>query len=42
MRQRNVRTVDPGPDTVLEEGDVVVIRGTEEDVAAAEIKLLQG
>ena len=42
VRRRNVRTVDPGPDTVLEEGDVVVIRGTEEDVAAAEIKLLQG
>jgi CPA2 family monovalent cation:H+ antiporter-2 len=42
VRRRNVRTVEPGPDTVLEAGDVVVILGTEDNVAAAEIKLLQG
>jgi monovalent cation:H+ antiporter-2, CPA2 family len=42
VRRRNVRTVDPGPDTVIEEGDVVVILGTEGNVAAAEITLLQG
>ena len=42
VRRRNVRTVEPGPDTVLEAGDVVVILGTENNVAAAEIRLLQG
>ena len=42
VRRRNVRTMAPGPDTLVEEGDVVVILGTEENVAAAEIKLLQG
>ena len=42
VRRRNVRTMAPGPDTIVEEGDVVVILGTEEHVAAAEIKLLQG
>ena len=42
VRRRNVRTMEPGPDTVIEEGDVVVILGTEDGVAAAEIKLLQG
>ena len=40
--RRNVRTVQPGPDTVIEEGDVVVMLGPEEGVAAAEMKLLQG
>ena len=42
VRRRNVRTVEPGPDTVIEEGDVVVMLGTEEAVAAAEMRLLQG
>ncbi len=42
VRRHNVRTMAPGPDTIVEEGDVVVILGTEEHVAAAEIKLLQG
>ncbi len=42
VRRRNVRTMAPGPDTLVEEGDVVVILGTAENVAAAEIKLLQG
>lgn len=42
VRRRNVRTIEPGPATVIEEGDVIVILGTEEDVAAAEIKLMQG
>ena len=42
VRRRNVRTMEPGPDTIIEEGDVVVILGTEKDVAAAEMKLLQG
>ena len=34
--------MEPGPDTIIEEGDVVVILGTEENVAAAEMRLLQG
>jgi monovalent cation:H+ antiporter-2, CPA2 family len=42
VRRRNVRTVEPGPDTVIEEGDVIVILGTEDNVAAAEMQLLQG
>ena len=42
VRRRNVRTMEPGPDTIIEEGDVVVILGTEKDVAAAEMTLLQG
>jgi CPA2 family monovalent cation:H+ antiporter-2 len=42
IRRRNVRTVTPAPDTELEEGDVVVLLGTEDAVAAAEMKLVQG
>jgi CPA2 family monovalent cation:H+ antiporter-2 len=42
VRRRNVRTVTPVPETRLEEGDVVVLLGGEADVAAAEMKLLQG
>ena len=42
VRRRNVRTMEPGPDTIIEVGDVVVILGTEKDVAAAEMTLLQG
>ena len=42
VRRRNVRTAAPSPDTRIEEGDVVVLLGSEESVAAAEIKLLQG
>lgn len=42
VRRRNVRTVEPEPHTVIEEGDVVVMLGTEENVAAAEMILMQG
>jgi CPA2 family monovalent cation:H+ antiporter-2 len=42
VRRRNVRTMEPQPDTLIEEGDVVVMLGSEEDVAAAEMKLMQG
>jgi len=42
VRRRNVRTMEPALDTVVEEGDVVVMLGTEDAVAAAEMKLLQG
>ena len=42
VRRRNVRTLEPGSGIVIEEGDVVVILGTEQGVAAAEMKILQG
>lgn len=42
IRRRNVRTVTPAPETRIEAGDVVVLLGSEESVAAAEIKLMQG
>ena len=34
--------VVPEPATRIEEGDVLVLLGAEEDLAAAEIKLIQG
>ncbi|MGQ0522820.1 MAG: monovalent cation:proton antiporter-2 (CPA2) family protein [Betaproteobacteria bacterium] len=42
VRRRNVRTVTPRADTRIEEGDVLVLMGLEEDLAAAEMRLLQG
>ena len=42
VRRRNVRTALPAPDSMLEEGDVLVLVGTEETLAAAEMKLMQG
>jgi len=42
VRRHNVRTATPVPETRIEEGDVVVLLGSEAAVAAAEIKLLQG
>ncbi|NWG39223.1 MAG: cation:proton antiporter [Hydrogenophilaceae bacterium] len=42
VRRRGIRGVNPGPETIIEEGDVLVMRGTAENLAAAEIRLLQG
>jgi CPA2 family monovalent cation:H+ antiporter-2 len=42
LRRKELRMIAPGPDTVLYEGDVIVLRGTSEQLAAAEIRLLQG
>ena len=42
VRRRNIRGLDPLPETRLEAGDVVVLLGTEDNLAAAEIKLMQG
>jgi len=42
LRRRHVRTTTPGPETLLEEGDVIVVLGGHEAVEAAEIRLLQG
>ena len=42
VRRRNVRNVTPDDHIRIEEGDVVVLLGAEEDLAAAEMKLMQG
>jgi CPA2 family monovalent cation:H+ antiporter-2 len=42
VRRRNIRGVAPEPDTRIEAGDVLVLLGAPEDLAAAEIKLMQG
>jgi CPA2 family monovalent cation:H+ antiporter-2 len=42
VRRQNVRTVTPSAGTRVEEGDVLVLMGREQDLAAAEIRLLQG
>ncbi|MEK7779269.1 MAG: monovalent cation:proton antiporter-2 (CPA2) family protein [Pseudomonadota bacterium] len=42
VRRRNIRGLLPSVDTKLEAGDVVVLKGTQENLAAAEIRLMQG
>jgi CPA2 family monovalent cation:H+ antiporter-2 len=42
LRRRETRMISPGPQTALQEGDVIVLRGTAERLAAAEMRLLQG
>ncbi|MGV0954018.1 MAG: monovalent cation:proton antiporter-2 (CPA2) family protein [Fluviibacter sp.] len=42
IRRHGIRGLEPGPETRLQEGDVVVLLGTPSAVAAAEGKLLQG
>jgi len=42
VRRRNIRGVSPEPDTRIEEGDVLVLLGAEQNLAAAEIRLMQG
>ncbi|MGH6693448.1 MAG: NAD-binding protein, partial [Gammaproteobacteria bacterium] len=42
VRRRNIRGVAPEPQTRIEEGDVLVLLGAEQDLAAAEIRLIQG
>jgi CPA2 family monovalent cation:H+ antiporter-2 len=42
IRRRNIRSPDPDPETRLLEGDVVVLRGVEENLARAEAILMQG
>jgi len=42
VRRRGVRTLDPNEETRIEESDVVVLLGVEENLAAAEMRLVQG
>jgi len=42
VRRRNIRGLMPADETRLELGDVIVLRGTQDNLAAAEIRLLQG
>ncbi|HUW51394.1 MAG TPA: monovalent cation:proton antiporter-2 (CPA2) family protein [Sulfuricella sp.] len=42
VRRHNIRALEPQPETVLQADDVVVLMGAPENLAAAEIKLLQG
>jgi CPA2 family monovalent cation:H+ antiporter-2 len=42
VRRRGVRTLAPDAATPIEEGDVIVLLGVEENLAAAEMKLMQG
>ena len=42
IRRRSIRNPDPDPETQLAEGDVVVLRGVEEALALAEVRLMEG
>ncbi len=42
VRRRNVLAQAPQPDARIEAGDVLVLLGSEQDCAAAEMKLMQG
>jgi CPA2 family monovalent cation:H+ antiporter-2 len=42
LRRQGAAPITPEPDTVVQAGDVLVLLGVEENLAAAEIKLLQG
>ncbi len=42
IRQRNIRNQSPDPETRLQEGDVIVLRGVRESMELAEMYLLKG
>jgi monovalent cation:H+ antiporter-2, CPA2 family len=42
IRRTGEREVNPAPDTVVKAGDVLVLLGTQENIAKAEMRLLQG
>jgi len=42
LRRQDTRMISPGPQTALREGDVIVLRGTAEQLAQAEMRLLRG
>lgn len=42
LRRRNIRNSTPDPETRLADGDVIVLRGKQGDLADAEVYLMQG
>ena len=42
VRRKGSREVNPGPETPLQAGDVLVLLGTQEKLARAEMRILQG
>jgi CPA2 family monovalent cation:H+ antiporter-2 len=42
IRRQGIKGLDPQPETRVQSGDVLVLRGTADSLAAAEIRLLQG
>ncbi len=42
VRRRGIKGLDPQPETRLEAGDVLVLKGTAANLAATEVRLLQG
>ncbi|HET7547112.1 MAG TPA: cation:proton antiporter [Usitatibacter sp.] len=42
VRRKGARDVNPSPEMVMQEGDVLVLLGTQENLARAEMRLLQG
>jgi len=42
LRRQELRMISPGAQTALRDGDVIVLLGTPEQLAAAEMRLLQG
>ncbi|MGH8665181.1 MAG: monovalent cation:proton antiporter-2 (CPA2) family protein [Burkholderiales bacterium] len=42
IRRQGLKSLSPAADTVIEEGDVVVLFGPDDTIGAAEIRLLQG
>src|SRR5512139_319116 len=42
IRRQGIKGVDPQPDTLIQVGDVLVLRGAADGLAAAEFRVLQG
>jgi len=42
VRRRGIRAEEPGPETLLKSGDVLVLLGRPEALEAAEIRLMKG
>jgi CPA2 family monovalent cation:H+ antiporter-2 len=42
IRRQGIKGVDPQPDTRIQVGDVLVLRGAADGLAAAEFRVLQG
>ena len=42
IRRQGIKGIDPQPDTRIQAGDVLVLRGAADGLAAAEFRVLQG